>query len=121
MNNGYRMLYKPEHPLSDKIGYIMEHRFVACEKWGNEAVRNNIVHHINGIKTDNRISNLRIFSPSKHQSHHQKERIREERKILISFFLDKKIKRDIGIIAKRKGMSMSALIHIALSDFKSDD
>lgn len=48
-----------------------EHRVVMENKIGRKLTRSEVVHHINGIKTDNRIENLQIISFSKHTSMHQ--------------------------------------------------
>lgn len=62
-NDGYILQY---------IGngkYEMEHRIVVKHKFKN--LLNEVVHHINGIKTDNRIENLQILSRSEHAKHHK--------------------------------------------------
>ena len=69
---GYVLILKPGHPLAYDNGYVKEHRLVAYEKWGIDAVRNMDVHHINGVKTDNRIINLEIMTHSKHMSLHRR-------------------------------------------------
>lgn len=70
MHNGYYMIYKPEHLLAGGHGYIKEHRWIMEQSIGRILNREELVHHINHIKTDNRIENLMIISRSKHSSHH---------------------------------------------------
>ncbi len=71
-DKGYILLYKPNHPNSKK-NYIFEHRFVVENKIGRYLTKNEIVHHINGVKNDNRIENLMLFeNQSKHAKFHKK-------------------------------------------------
>ena len=57
---GYVSIYKPDHPLAAKGGYVTEHRWVAAEHWGCDVVKDALVHHKNGIRGDNRIENLEL-------------------------------------------------------------
>lgn len=62
----------------DEHGYIRiwlgnkkwryEHRLIMEKKINRPILRKEIVHHINGIKTDNRIENLELMSIKKHIS-----------------------------------------------------
>ncbi len=64
------------HPYTDGVGYIAQHRLI-LEQYYSKIMNNPIyldpkiydVHHINGIKTDNRIKNLT------HLQHHYHARI----------------------------------------------
>lgn len=61
---GYRKIYLPSHPNSDKAGYIPEHRLVMAKFLGRALLADENVHHLNGIRDDNRIENLELWSTS---------------------------------------------------------
>jgi len=65
---GYMFVYKPEHPFCSKQYYIKRARLVMEEIIGRYLRHKEVVHHINGIKDDDRPENLRLF---KNHSEHR--------------------------------------------------
>lgn len=74
LKGGYVMIFLPENNMADNHGYVAEHRLVAEQCLGRYLTSEEVVHHINGIKTDNRPENLYVFeNNSKHtEFHHNK-------------------------------------------------
>lgn len=73
-SNGYIYILNPSHPNASIKGYVAEHRFVMEKKIGRYLTREEVVHHINHNKTDNRSENLELLdTQSPHASLHMKE------------------------------------------------
>ena len=73
--HGYIEIRAPEHPHANNKGYIMEHRLVMEKSIGRYLTKDEIVHHLNQIKSDNRIENLQLLLRADHTVLHNKERI----------------------------------------------
>src|SRR5262245_5535018 len=67
--DGYRTIWDPDHPNSHD-GRVYEHRVVAEQKIGRFLRTDEIVHHINGNRSDNRPENLEVVTKHQHQVHH---------------------------------------------------
>lgn len=68
---GYVMVQCKEHPRASKCGgYVPEHILVAEKKIGRYLTENEVVHHINGRKWDNRPENLAVMTKSEHSKLH---------------------------------------------------
>jgi hypothetical protein len=76
---GYIIIKMPNHPYCDVRGYVKEHRFIMEKHIGRHLLPTEIVHHINGEITDNRIENLELFSSiSNHLKFHWKTTRRDK-------------------------------------------
>jgi endogenous inhibitor of DNA gyrase (YacG/DUF329 family) len=64
--HGYVMVYEPEHPNKSFHGWQYEHRLVVEGVLGRHLASDEAVHHINGVKDDNRPDNLEVLSPAEH-------------------------------------------------------
>jgi HNH endonuclease len=63
---GYIMIYSPEHPYKDNRNCVREHRLVMEKHLGRFLLPEEVVHHKNEIKNDNRIENLQLLLKSEH-------------------------------------------------------
>jgi hypothetical protein len=63
----------PGHHLANVNGYVPEHRLIAEQKLGRHLRPDEIVHHINGDRGDNRPDNIEVVaSNAEHAVHHRK-------------------------------------------------
>ena len=63
---GYVLILHPEHPRANRDGYVREHIIVWEETHGKPLPNGWIIHHLNGIKDDNRPRNLIALPNKKH-------------------------------------------------------
>ena len=74
IRSGYILEYCPDHPHCNARGSVLQHRLVMERKLGQILPRSIVVHHLNGVKTDNRPDNLELISShSEHMRQHQRQ------------------------------------------------
>jgi len=83
---GYVHIYLPNHPSSRKsppdYGYITEHRYVMEKHLSRSLNPKELIHHIDGDKSNNLIENLLLCAYTrKHNEVHQKMQVFMERLI----------------------------------------
>lgn len=74
--HGYILVYAPWHPNARKRArgrgaYIAEHRLVMEEKLGRLLEREEVVHHLDGNKANNRPENLELFARNSDHLRHE--------------------------------------------------
>lgn len=113
LHEGYILMWAPGHPMSQKNGYVLEHRMIMSDHLGRLLTEFDIVHHLNGIGTDNRLENLEIMNWDLHSRLHNQGKVlssETRRKISIS---TKGIRRSPatefkkGQVSIRKGVKLS--------------
>lgn len=78
-NMGYVLAYVPEHPNAHKDGYVMLHTVLMERAIGRYLKPNEVVHHINHDKKDNRLENLKLMDKKEHMKMHMTERHEKRR------------------------------------------
>lgn len=85
-NGGYILVYVPKHPNAHKDGYQMLHTVLMERSIGRYLEPDEVVHHINHDKTDNRIVNLQLMKKKDHMSMHMKERHDKRRRLQLTAY-----------------------------------
>jgi hypothetical protein len=71
----YVGVFLPGHPRANGCGYVREHLLVAERALGSPLPRNIVVHHVDGVVTNNRPDNLLICDSAYHRLIHMRLRI----------------------------------------------
>lgn len=77
--HGYILVSAPEHPRSHN-GYVFEHILVVEKREGRFIREDEVIHHENGIKNDNRSENLILTNFKKHGELHAIQKFGPPRK-----------------------------------------
>lgn len=60
--NGYKVHVIPKHPNALSNGRVLEHVMIMAEHLGRPMRKGENIHHKNGIRDDNRIENLELWT-----------------------------------------------------------
>lgn len=78
--NGYIARTVWYHPKADSRGYVLEHRLIMEEQLGRILHADEIIHHKNHIRDDNRVENLELLTDQKrHAAGHATSMKRDEK------------------------------------------
>lgn len=70
VKGGYIKIYLPDYPNANLDGYVLEHRYVYETTRGVQLPPHVAIHHINGVKHDNRPENLMAATNQEHRHVH---------------------------------------------------
>jgi hypothetical protein len=65
-SNGYIEVYMPNHPNANVRNCVYEHQLVMENHIGRYIKEGEVVHHIDGNKTNNKIENLMLMTKNDH-------------------------------------------------------
>jgi hypothetical protein len=69
---GYVLIKRPSHPEADGNGYVREHRLLMAECLGRPLLPEEVVHHIDGDRSNNVVGNLMLFSNGGQHIHYHR-------------------------------------------------
>lgn len=83
--DGYARVYMPSHPNAVKIGTVLEHVMVMSRHLGRPLRDGETVHHKNGVRDDNRIENLELWSKSHPAGQRVSDKVEWAKEILSTY------------------------------------
>lgn len=78
--DGYITIFCPDHPNATKDGHVLEHVLIMEKAIGRHLTKDEVVHHKNHKRDDNRLENLELMTFKAHAGLHMKERWEAKRK-----------------------------------------
>jgi superfamily II DNA helicase RecQ len=118
-----RSLSKRKQPLKyiNSNGYVvlsdnneLEHRQIVIDLLGRSLAKDECVHHVNGKRTDNRVSNLCLMNKEKHEHFHAWLRWKREKSGRYPSIAKQKV-----VLEKEYGGRLAEQITTSLDEIKS--
>jgi len=94
--------------------FVAEHRYLMEQKLNRKLTNDELVHHINGDSSDNRIENLRIVSRKEHAFLHQNHK--DNRKP-VAYKVDEDVLKEFNEKAKEKAINKSQWLENRMKEF----
>lgn len=95
------------HYDTGKKTAVYQHRELVEQALGRKLATNEVVHHRNHIKTDNRLENLEVLSPAQHRKAHEQDRQASKVDLpcsacgKVTSFLVSRIRRNQGALGQK--------------------
>lgn len=84
--NGYVLIWAPDHPAAYRpTNRVPEHRLVMEQKLGRYLTSEESVHHINGVRDDNRPENLELWVSKQPAGQRPEDLVAYAREILAQY------------------------------------
>lgn len=104
-SDGYIRVRMPDHPNASKDGRVLEHIMVMADWLGRplDTASGEEVHHINGVRDDNRIENLELWSTSQPAGQRIEDKVEWAKEILSRYSdgMDSNVKLDFSDVLIR--------------------
>ncbi len=98
---GYVRILNPDHPRANRAGYVAEHIVVMEKKIGREVLPGETIHHINGVRSDNRDENLELWDSCHGSGQRHVEKMAFHTQEIISKASDEELRIISAAIEKR--------------------
>lgn len=84
--SGYVSTWDPDHPhASPSTGYVLEHVYVMTNHLGRRLYPDENVHHKNGDRADNRLTNLELWSTKQPPGQRVEDKVAWAKEILARY------------------------------------
>lgn len=70
----YKYVYDPSNELASDSGKLYEHTYIMCQHIGRKLTTNEVVHHIDRDRSNNKLENLLLLTKEEHGLLHWLER-----------------------------------------------
>jgi HNH endonuclease len=82
LKEGYLLVKAHGHPAATKKGYVFQHRLVMEQVLGRYLLPEENVHHMNGVRDDNRPENLELWNTSQPAGQRAADKLEWARRIV---------------------------------------